>query len=61
MSSEGHPILGDELYGGKDERAERQLLHSYKISYIDPETKNRREFQTNLPKEMQEIIDFRKN
>lgn len=58
MSSEGHPILGDELYGGKDERAERQLLHSYKISYIDPETKNRREFQTKLPKEMQEIIEF---
>lgn len=58
LSSEGHPILGDELYGIKDSRSERQLLHSYKISYIDPETKVRKEFQTELPEDMKEVINI---
>lgn len=31
MSLIGYPILGDELYGGKDSRADRQLLHAYKL------------------------------
>ena len=58
LSSEGHPILGDELYGKKDKRAERQLLHSYKISYIDPESKKRVEYQTDLPEDMHKFYNF---
>lgn len=58
LSSEGYPIVGDELYGGKDKRAARQLLHSYKLSYIDPESKERRNFQTELPEDIRKIFDF---
>lgn len=39
ISLEGFPILGDELYGGEDKRAKRQLLHSYKLSFNNPDSK----------------------
>jgi len=56
LSLIGHPLLGDELYGGQDERAPRQMLHSYKcqIPLIDKE-----EMQTVkivIPDDMKEIL-----
>lgn len=39
MSYIGHPLLGDDLYGGNTTLINRQALHSYKISFIHPITK----------------------
>jgi len=36
LSHIGHPIIGDELYG---EKQERLYLHAYKIRFIHPNTK----------------------
>ncbi len=36
MSHIGHPIVGDELYGGKKEGYHRQSLHAAKITLVNP-------------------------
>ncbi|MGL6063711.1 MAG: RluA family pseudouridine synthase [Fusobacteriaceae bacterium] len=56
LSLEGFAILGDELYGGKDKRALRQMLHSYRLNYLDPETKMLKIVEAPLPKDMLEIL-----
>ncbi len=35
----GHPLLGDELYGGDKKKINRVALHSYKVEFIHPVTK----------------------
>ena len=49
MALEGHPLLGDELYGGADNRADRQMLHSYKI-ILDVETGELKSVEVELPR-----------
>lgn len=39
MSYIGHPLLGDDLYGGDKSLIARQALHSYKVCFIHPITK----------------------
>lgn len=56
LSSLGHPIMGDELYGGVDERAKRQLLHAYKLKLINPKTKEEQNFEAELPNDIKSII-----
>lgn len=56
MESAGHPILGDGLYDGADERAKRQLLHSYKLEFTNPDTGKQQIVEISLPEDMQEIL-----
>jgi 23S rRNA pseudouridine1911/1915/1917 synthase len=61
LSSIGHPIAGDKVYGGTREkkfrvsgfgfrvRAERQLLHSWKLGLFHPKTNEWMEFEAPLP------------
>lgn len=56
MESQGHPILGDELYGGEDKRAKRQLLHSYKLEFTNPDTEKQEIVEIPLPADMAEIL-----
>lgn len=53
----GHPILGDDLYGNKSSIIYRQALHSYKISFIHPKTREKMCFEIDLPKDMINIIE----
>ena len=53
MSAIGHPIIGDTLYGFPSNFINRQALHSYKIAFIHPVTKENLEFICELPKDMQ--------
>ena len=53
----GHPILGDDLYGNKSSLIYRQALHSYKISFIHPKTREKMCFEIDLPKDMINIIN----
>lgn len=39
MSYIGHPLLGDDLYGGDKSLIARQALHSYQVCFIHPITK----------------------
>ena len=52
----GHPILGDDLYGRKSEKINRQALHSYKISFIHPINGKRIKIETQIPKDIENLI-----
>lgn len=56
LSSIGHPILGDTLYGGEDLRVNRQLLHSYKTIFINPETKDIQTVKSEFPADIKKFI-----
>ena len=36
MKSLNHPILGDSVYGSADKIAKRQMLHAYKLDFLNP-------------------------
>ena len=38
MAAIGHPLVGDSLYGSASNLIDRQALHSYKISFLNPVT-----------------------
>ena len=58
MEHIGHGIIGDELYGYVDENLiNRQALHAYSLAFEQPRTKEKLEFKTNLPKDIEELIN----
>lgn len=59
LSLEGFPILGDELYGGGDERAARQMLHSYKLLITNPDTGELMEIKAGIPEDMLKILSVK--
>lgn len=52
MSYISHPLLGDDLYSGNTSLINRQALHSYKISFIHPITKQVVNYETPLPDDL---------
>lgn len=57
FSENGHPLLGDKLYGGERTLIARQALHAGKLGFADPFTKKYLEFSCPIPPDMQLIID----
>ena len=57
MALEGYPLLGDELYGGADNRADRQMLHSYKTEFSDVETGDLKSIEVELPEDMKKLLE----
>jgi len=53
----GHPILGDTLYGNFSQLINRQALHAYKVSLIDPITKEAVSYTASIPNDIQKIIE----
>jgi Pseudouridylate synthases, 23S RNA-specific len=52
LSSMGHPIVGDVLYGADKKKAAsagRVFLHSWKLSFLHPKTGKRLFFTSCLP------------
>ena len=52
----GHSIIGDTLYGTSSNLMSRQALHSYKIEFIHPISKEKINFEINLPEDMIKLI-----
>ncbi|MGA2911553.1 MAG: RluA family pseudouridine synthase [Candidatus Levyibacteriota bacterium] len=58
-----HPIFGDELYAGrKTSRDDRKILprfflHAKTINFFHPKTGKRVKFESELPEELQNIVD----
>lgn len=52
----GHPILGDDLYGTKSDKINRQALHAYKITFIHPILKSKIEIKAKIPEDIQKLI-----
>ena len=52
MSYINHPLLGDDLYGKNTSLINRQALHSYRISFIHPVTKQIVNYEAPLPNDL---------
>jgi 23S rRNA pseudouridine1911/1915/1917 synthase len=57
MSHIGHPLVGDELYGGSREKLSRQALHSKELSFFHPFVQKEYCFQSDLPEDMKRLIE----
>jgi 23S rRNA pseudouridine1911/1915/1917 synthase len=55
----GHPIVGDTVYGRKmkDIDFPRQALHAAHLRLIHPATEEEMEFDSELPQDMQELLE----
>jgi len=56
LSYLGHPLLGDDLYGGPLTLIQRQALHCKEIHYIHPVSHKRINLTAPLPKDMGDIF-----
>lgn len=56
FSHVGHPLVGDDLYGGSKKYMKRQALHCYKLSFIHPITHVRKTFCIPPPHDMKQFI-----
>jgi len=72
LSSMGHPILGDPLYGRKGKpgsihdpvlkecvkRMDRQALHAHRLGFNHPRTGERVQFVSPIPQDMGEVLEW---
>ena len=72
LSSIGHPLLGDPLYGRKGrpgaihdpvlkecvKRINRQALHAHRLEFIHPRTGERVSFVSPIPQDMKEVLEW---
>jgi 23S rRNA pseudouridine1911/1915/1917 synthase len=50
MSSIGHPLVGDELYGGQALAGmNRQALHAFRLAFAHPVSHEAMQFQSKVP------------
>lgn len=58
LKSIGHPVVGDVIYGNKnDYKGDHLMLVSKKLSFIHPETNERMTFEIDLPNYFTELIN----
>jgi 23S rRNA pseudouridine1911/1915/1917 synthase len=59
MKHLGHTILGDTVYGPKknDLGVTRQMLHAYSLSFDQPKTGKRLQFEVKPPEDFKAIVD----
>jgi 23S rRNA pseudouridine1911/1915/1917 synthase len=51
----GHPLLGDELYGGNTKLIHHQALHAVNISFTHPISKEHIEVEAPLPNDLKKL------
>jgi len=58
FASIGHPVVGDRVYGPRHQRidAPRQMLHSWRLRFSHPITKERMEFAAPLPEDFDRVL-----
>jgi len=59
LSSLGHPIWGDTLYGNEEDNKiiTRQALHAYGLDFKSPRTKKPLTLRASLPKDIEALIN----
>ena len=67
LSAIGHPIVGDALYGGVHRRVpgdlravthlDRPFLHAARLAFTHPDDERRMEFTSELPADLQRVVD----
>ncbi|MQF98621.1 MAG: RluA family pseudouridine synthase [SAR202 cluster bacterium] len=61
MSSIGHPIVGDTIYGGERSTINRQFLHASKIGFKLPSTGVYTEFESKMPEDLLDLLQNIRN
>ncbi len=56
LSHLGHPLLGDDLYGGSRALIQRQALHAARISLTHPLSGQPIDIHAELPRDMQRLL-----
>ena len=56
MKAIGHPLIGDWLYNPENDIMDRQALHSYRLSFVHPVTKEKLDFISDIPEDMEKVI-----
>ena len=56
LSLIGHPLVGDELYGGDMTLAKRQMLHAYKLEFENPKTLENLQVEIDIPEDMKGLL-----
>lgn len=56
FSAKGHPLIGDDLYGGSTEMLQRQALHSASLTFTHPLTREWMQFTSKLPDDMAQCL-----
>ena len=56
MAAAGHPLIGDELYGGTTEILKRPALHCSRIEFLTPFTRESRVIVAPLPDDMNALL-----
>ncbi len=56
MSAMGHPIFGDELYGGNMDFIERQALHCIELGFYSPRLEKEIRVKTKLHDDITELL-----
>ena len=52
----GHPLLGDELYGGDMSLLNRQALHCFELGFYSPRKSEIIYIKSELPRDMRELV-----
>ncbi|MFU0833361.1 MAG: Pseudouridine synthase [Oscillospiraceae bacterium] len=61
MSDIGHPLAGDDFYGGSLLLIQRQALHCGEIRLVHPVSRRKLRFVQYLPEDMQNLLLFMQN
>lgn len=56
FSDYGHPLLGDDLYGGNTTYLARQALHCAKLQFTHPITRESLTFQAKIPDQWKQLL-----
>ncbi|MFJ8354826.1 RluA family pseudouridine synthase [Bacillus paramycoides] len=56
MAHIGHPLLGDDLYGGQRDVMKRQALHSTSLTFYHPILEKEMTFTSSIPDDMQHAL-----
>lgn len=59
LSYIGHPLLGDDLYGGSMEKMNRQALHCKQLVFKHPFSNETLQFSSELPDDMKRLLKLR--
>ena len=56
MAYIGHPLTGDDLYGGTSDEISRQALHCFALTFTNPVTKEKMRFFEALPEDIARLL-----
>ncbi|REB09561.1 RluA family pseudouridine synthase [Sporosarcina sp. BI001-red] len=61
MAHIGHPVLGDDLYGGPCDLISRQALHCSSVSFVHPSWNKNVSYESGLPKDLVRLLPMEMN